>query len=369
MMAKVIGFTATAAQTLDYLHQDKGVAGTGRRVGWAHNVNCIQASASETERMWAQLVADAPELKRQAGRSSRGRRLEKPYAHYVFSWHPADNPSGDEMMNAVRDAMQELRYGRCQYRVVCHEDKAHLHAHVIVCRVHPEHGRAMGRNNDNDVMYRWSTEYEKAQGKIRSPGRLEDITARCRYRREVRAGQQPTAPGPEAKRRRSARRHRRRNTRDAIGRPISHTKEERDEWRTLLQSNPKRGEKAALKRRQTAARIVAGNARADRLEAAARPKPTPAPVALPLAPERPRTDLARVPLDGPAAPDPKPTPARVTLVPAPERPRTDLGAVALEDPIRTPAPPGRVSLAPAPARPRAGPAPPAPQAPDRPPRR
>ena len=251
MMAKAIGFTATAARTLDYLHQDKGGVGTGGRVAWTQNVNCIHASASETERMWTQLVADAPELKRQAGGSSRGRQLEKPYAHYVFSWHPADNPCGDEMMNAVTDAMRKLGYGQCQYRVVCHQDTAHLHAHVIVCRVHPEHGRAMGRKNDNDLMYKWSMEYEKAHGKIRSPGRLEDITARRRYRREVRAGRQPSAADPEAKHRRSARRHRRRTTRDAIGRPIILTEEERDEWRTLLRTEPKRGEKATLKRRQT----------------------------------------------------------------------------------------------------------------------
>ena len=145
MIAKAIGGTSTASLTLDYLHHDKGGAITAERVTWAENVNCIQASAEGTERMWAQLVDDAPEIKRQAGGSTRGRRLENPYAHYVTSWSPDENPSRDEMMTATKDAMDRLGYKGCQYRVVAHSDTDHKHAHAIVCRVHPETGRAMGR--------------------------------------------------------------------------------------------------------------------------------------------------------------------------------------------------------------------------------
>ena len=348
MMAKPIGFTATATPTLDYLHHDKGGALTAARVEWAENFNCIQASAAETERMWAQLVADAPELKRQAGGSSRGRRLEKPFAQYVFSWHPEEHPSRDHILDSVKDGMNKLGYGRCQYRVVAHQDTDHVHAHVIACRVHPENGRAMGRKNDGDRLREWSLDYEKAQGRIRVPGRLDDLTNRRRHAREKRSGQQPTPASPAVKRRRRERRRRRRTTRDAIGRPVVLTENEREGWATLLRADPSRGEKAALKRRQTAARLEDQRQRVARLNAAAPRRPAPPPVAIPPKPERPRQDLAHIRITtAPAIRPPRP----LAITTAPERPRAAGGRTHFENPAPKPAPPP-VAIAPRPERPR-----------------
>ena len=349
MMAKPIGFTATATPTLDYLHHDKGGALTAERVEWAENVNCIQASAEKTERMWAQLVDDAPELKRQAGGSSRGRRLEKPYGQYVWSWHPDDNPSREHIRETVADGMKKLGLAQCQYRIVVHRDTDHVHAHVIVCRVHPENGRAMGRKNDGDRLREWSLDYEKAQGRIRVPGRLDDLTNRRRHAREKRNGQRPTPASPAVKRRRRERRRRRRTTRDAIGRPVVLTEVERREWRALLRADPTRGQKPALKRRQTAARLEGQRQRAARLEAAAPRRPAPTPVTIAPRPERPRQALAHVHVEDPAlaaAPEP------MKLAPRPERPRTDLGHVRVEDLPEPAAAPPPVALAPKPERPR-----------------
>ena len=376
MMAKPVGFTATATPTLDYLHHDKGGALTAERVEWAENVNCIQASAEKTERMWAQLVDDAPELKRQAGGSSRGRRLEKPYGQYVWSWHPDDNPSREHIRETVADGMKKLGLAQCQYRIVVHRDTDHVHAHVIVCRVHPENGRAMGRKNDGDRLREWSLDYEKAQGRIRVPGRLDDLTNRRRHAREKRNGQRPTPASPAVKRRRRERRRRRRTTRDAIGRPVVLTEVERREWRALLRADPTRGQKPALKRRQTAARLEGQRQRAARLEAAAprRPAPTPVtiaprperprqalahvritaapairplrPLAITTAPERPRADVGRTHFENPAS---KPTPTPVTIAPRPERPRQALAHVHVEDPALAAAP-EPMKLAPRPGR-------------------
>ena len=311
MIAKSIDCTSTATSTLDYLHHDKGGAITAERVAWADNVNCIQASAEETERMWAQLVDDAPEIKRQAGGSTRGRLLENPYAHYVLSWAPDENPSREEMMTATGDAMDRLGYKGCQRRVVAHSDTDHKHAHVIVCRVHPETGRAMGRKNDGDRLREWSLEYEKAQGQIRVPGRLDDLTNRARYMRQKR--EQPNKKPPRAtdaeKKRRRERRHRRARTRDAIGRPINHTESERQEWAALLQSQPTRSEKAALKKAQTERQIKAE--RSERAVAA-----TPPLMELRPAPMQP-PELPRVGLDV------HPAPPLMELRPAPTLHRED----------------------------------------------
>ena len=110
---------------------------TAERVDWSQNVNCIQMSAEATERAWRQLVADAPELKRQAGGSSRGRLLEKPYAQYVLSWHPDDKPSREHMLETVQEAMKAIGLGHCQYRIVAHRDTKHVPGPP---RARPRHG-------------------------------------------------------------------------------------------------------------------------------------------------------------------------------------------------------------------------------------
>ena len=311
MIAKAIGGTSTASSTLDYLHHDKGGAITAERVTWAENVNCIHASAEETERMWAQLVVDAPEIKRLAGGSTRGRRLDKPYAHYVTSWSPDENPSRDEMMTATKGAMDRLGYKGCQYRVVAHSDTDHKHAHAIVCRVHPETGRAMGRKNDGYRLREWALEYEKTQGRIRVPGRLDAHTNRARYMRLKR--EQPDKKPPRAtdaeKTRRRERRHRGARTRDAIGRPIDLTDSERQEWAVLFQSRPTPSEKADLKKAITERRII--KAGSERTVAA-----TPPPMTMRPSPTLHRDD-ARVGLDI------RPTPPPMTMRPSPTLHRDD----------------------------------------------
>ena len=338
MIAKVIACTSTATSTLDYLHHDKGGAITAERVAWAENVNCIQASAEETERMWAQLVDDAPEIKRQAGGSTRGRRLENPYAHYVLSWPPDENPSRDEMMTATGDAMDRLGYKGCQRRVVAHSDTDHKHAHVIVCRVHSETGRAMGRKNDGDRLREWSLEYEKAQGQIRVPGRLDDLTNRARYMRQKR--EQPDKKPPRAtdaeKKRRRERRHRRARTRDAIGRPTNPTDSERQEWAALFQSQPTSSEKADLKKAQTERRIKAE--RSERAVAA-----TPPMMKMRPAPTLHRED-ARVGLDV------RPTPPTMEMRPPPkERPAVAQVPRPDQDLAASPTPAPQTRAAPQPA--------------------
>ena len=347
MIAKLIGCTATAKPTFDYLHHDKGAGVLTRdRVLLEENVNCVQASPEETERMWARLVADAPELKRRAGGSRRGRRLEKPYAQYVFSWHPDENPSREHVLETVHDGMSRLGYGQCQYRVVTHQDTEHVHAHVVVCRVKPENGRAMGRKNDGDRLRVWSLDYEKAQGQIRVLGRLDDLTHRRRHVREKGKGETPTPASPERNRRRRERRHRRRTTRDAIGRPVVLKEDERKQWSALLATGRTRAQTAALKRQQTAARLEDERQRLERLEAAAPRRLAPKAVGIAPKPERPRQDLASIAIENPAAPKPAP----VGIAPRPERPRQDLASIAIENPAAPkPAP---VGIAPRPERPR-----------------
>ena len=391
MLAKPIAMTATAGETLDYLSHDKGGARTSERVAWSENVNCIEASSEETEKIWAQLVNDAGELKRQAGGSSRGRKLEKPIGHYVIAWAPGERPSREEMVDATRNCMTKLGYRKCMYRIVAHTDRDHPHVHVLVCRVDPENGRAAGRKNDGDKLMQWATDYEKAQGKIRVVGRYEDRINRSRRSRQKRNGETPTPNTPEQNRRRRERRHKRRTTRDALGRPVVLTAPERQEWRKVMTSpkptaaqptptteqRTQRGERADIKRSQLAKRLDHEEKRANLLELAAAPAPTPMPTRMVLPMPRPRlAQGAQIEIMSPA-PTPAPTPMPTRMVLPMPRPRLAQGAqIEIVSPAprpalartippkpaksaaRTPPPPARTP-APAPA-PRTQAPPPAP---------
>ena len=353
MLAKPIAMTATAGETLDYLSHDKGGARTSERVAWSENVNCIEASSEETEKIWAQLVNDAGELKRQAGGSSRGRKLEKPIGHYVIAWAPGERPSREEMVDATRNCMTKLGYRKCMYRIVAHTDRDHPHVHVLVCRVDPENGRAAGRKNDGDKLMQWATDYEKAQGKIRVVGRYEDRINRSRRSRQKRNGETPTPNTPEQNRRRRERRHKRRTTRDALGRPVVLTAPERQEWRKVMTSpkptaaqptptteqRTQRGERADIKRSQLAKRLDHEEKRANLLELAAAPAPTPMPTRMVLPMPRPRlAQGAQIEIMSPA-PTPAPTPMPTRMVLPMPRPRLAQGAqIEIMSPAPTPAP-------------------------------
>ena len=345
MMAKPIGFTATATPTLDYLHHDKGGALTAERVDWAENVNCMQDSAEETERMWAQLVEDAPELKRQAGGSSRGRRLEKPYGQYVWSWHPDDNPSREHIRDTVADGMKKLGLAQCQYRnrrPPGHGPRPRpRHRLPGASRARPRDG-SEGMTATGCASGPSSTRRPRAG--LRVPGRLDDLTHRRRHAREKRAGQEPTPASDARKKRRRERRHRRRRTRDAIGRPVIHTQAERQEWATLLESQPAQSQTAELKRQQTRRRIEGRRERNERSKPLAAAAAVP-PIQLRPTPERPPVRHGRtVAGPSPAAPP-------MQLRPTPERPRARPGrTVAGPSPAAPP-----MQLRPTPERPRARP--------------
>ena len=370
MLAKSIAMTATAGEALDYLHHDRGGARTSERVEWAENVNCVEASPEEIEKIWTQLVNDAGEIKRQAGGSSRGRKLEKPIGHYVLAWAPDERPSREEMIETAKHCMSKLGYRKCMYRIVAHTDRDHPHVHVLVCRVNPETGRAEGRKNDGDKLMQWATDFERAQGRIRVIGRYEDRINRSRRSRQKRNGETPTPNTPEQNRRRLERRHKRRTTRDAIGRPVVLTAPERQEWRKVMTfakptaaqpaptaeqphvddgTSTRRAQRADLKRGQLTKRLGDQEKRATLLEdtAAARTtKATPTRTIPPPMPARPR--LARIEIVNPT---PRPEPARTIPPPMPARPR--LGQIEIVNPAPRPEP-TRTVPPPMPARPRLG---------------
>ena len=143
---------------------------TDERVEWAETRNL----ASRPERAAGQMAATAnaaPELKRLAGGSAAGRKLEKPVVHYTLSWAKDERPDRAEMNRAADQTLKALGVERHQALIVAHNDKTHPHVHLVVNRVDPETGKAAKLGNDRLKLANWAERWERDRGGLRCPER------------------------------------------------------------------------------------------------------------------------------------------------------------------------------------------------------
>ena len=177
MVAKVhaLGrsFAGVAAYCLhDAPERDEGERPeTDERVEWADTRNL----ASRPERAAAQMAATAkaaPELKRLAGGSAAGRKLEKPVLHYTLSWGKDERPDRAEMNRAAAETLKALGLERHQALIVAHRDKDHPHLHMIANRVNPKTGKAAKLGNDRLKLANWAERWERDRGGIKCPERV-----------------------------------------------------------------------------------------------------------------------------------------------------------------------------------------------------
>ena len=144
---------------------------TAERVEWADTRNL----ASRPERAAAQMAATAkaaPELKRLAGGSAAGRKLEKPVLHYTLSWGKDERPDRAEMNRAAEETLKALGLERHQALIVAHRDKDHPHLHVIANRIDPQTGKAAKLGNDRLKLANWAERWERNRGGLRCPERV-----------------------------------------------------------------------------------------------------------------------------------------------------------------------------------------------------
>ena len=178
MVAKVNAMGAGFGGVARYCLHDEAVPEEGRpqtseRVGWAE----VRNLAGRPERAAAQMAATwkaAPELKRLAGVSTAGRKLEKPVYHYSLSWEKDERPGREDMRRAADETLKALGLERHQALIVAHTDKAHPHVHVVVNRVDPETGKAASRGNDRLKLSRWAERWEREHGREGCPERVEN---------------------------------------------------------------------------------------------------------------------------------------------------------------------------------------------------
>lgn len=175
-----------------YMLHDKQ-AETAERVAWSHNHNLATPNPELGGRIMAATAMDQQALKNLAGEVKTGRKLQKSVMHYTLSWHAEerDELTREEMLRAAEASLAALgtdkgeklgtnkKTGKAIYAprtqrgiehqavIVCHDEgegsKPHLH--VMVNRVHPEHGIALSDSRNFEKLSAWALEYRKSQGK------------------------------------------------------------------------------------------------------------------------------------------------------------------------------------------------------------
>ena len=120
-------------------------------------------------------------LKRAAGISMRGRDNKDPVLHMTLSWHADDKPTPEHMKETARAALKALGLEEHQVLMAGHDDKNHMHAHLVINTVHPETGRTAPMKYTKERLSRWAEAYEKEHG-VHCEQRIENNKERDRLK-------------------------------------------------------------------------------------------------------------------------------------------------------------------------------------------
>lgn len=161
---------------LYYLH-DKGAL-TSERVAFTYGENLHSQNAERALKEMAFVALNADRLKEQAGITKGGRKGEYPVYHYSLSWHPDQQPTREDMIEAGRSSLKALGLEGYQTMMIAHHDEPHAHLHLLVNRVHPDTGKMVNIEYDKMRLSRWAEAYEKEHGRIYCQQRVENNARR-----------------------------------------------------------------------------------------------------------------------------------------------------------------------------------------------
>ena len=127
-------------------------------------------------------ITDAPLLKKAAGISNRGRKLQHGIAHVGLSWADDERPTWAEMQAAGDSWLQANGLDKHRVVMLAHDEAGKpSHMHLVTCLVNPETGRAH-RGNLALGGSRWAQAWEEAHGGVRIQTRVERNIARDQIR-------------------------------------------------------------------------------------------------------------------------------------------------------------------------------------------
>jgi hypothetical protein len=164
-----------------YLLRDVG-NDTSERVAWTEVRNVASRNPEVAWRVMAATAMDQDRLKAQAGVPNTGRKSKQSVFHFSLSWHEEEKAdlTREEMMRAANTILAVMEAQEHQALVICHTDKPQPHVHVLVNRVHPQHGKMLSSSFEKLQASRWAQKYEEERGKIYCDQRVVNNAARER---------------------------------------------------------------------------------------------------------------------------------------------------------------------------------------------
>ncbi|UJP00091.1 MAG: relaxase/mobilization nuclease domain-containing protein [Nitrosomonas sp.] len=155
-----------------YLH-DKN-ASTSNRVAFIYTENLATNNPDMALKMMAYTAMHQGDLKAQSGQVKTGRKVAASVYSYSLSWDIGQDPPKEEMIDAARETLKVLGLQHHEALFIAHNDTNHPHIHVIVNRIHPETGIVNTHSNDQLKLSKWAEAYEKKEGQIRCPQRVDN---------------------------------------------------------------------------------------------------------------------------------------------------------------------------------------------------
>ena len=172
---------------------------TDERVAWTATLGgSPTADVGLCVRMMQGRVADTPLLKQRAGVSARGRKLRNPYAHFTAAWPPGQTPTRDEQLELADRALSALGLEDHLAVVIAHNDTDHAHWHLVVCKAHPDTGKAPSLGRSGLRLSKVAEQWEREHGGIVIDNRVRRREARERYAEYVAGRMSDFEPGGRA---------------------------------------------------------------------------------------------------------------------------------------------------------------------------
>jgi Relaxase/Mobilisation nuclease domain len=173
MIVKISSSGTSFKGLAQYLTHDPQ-AETSRRVAWTHTHNLANDDVPCAVNEMYLTAENAELLKQEAGIRAGGRKTQNTVKHISLNWAPTDNPSQKHMTETAQHFIEFMGWGDHQAIFVAHDDKAYKHVHLILNATHPETGRHLKESWEQRRASDWAAEYERAQGYIRCPQRLQE---------------------------------------------------------------------------------------------------------------------------------------------------------------------------------------------------
>ena len=135
------------------------VSGQGWEEGWKpENRQDVEFARRLMERMALQ-------------QKSKTKPCEKDCLHLVLSWRKGENPDRDEMEQAARGALAAVGMEKARAVFVAHDDKDHMHLHIVASRINPETRTTFRDSYSNLKWQKWALQWEREHGQVQCPQR------------------------------------------------------------------------------------------------------------------------------------------------------------------------------------------------------